>query len=117
MLGRRTRGEAVALTERLLTAREVAERLSLSPATVLDRFEAGDLPGFKLYGRRGGPVRFRWSEIEAALEGWRPVAVPGRGKRQLTTTGTADGPYASPLPSRVPTNQATDGGQKDEEDH
>jgi predicted DNA-binding transcriptional regulator AlpA len=105
------------VTERLLTAREVAERLSLSPATVLDRFEAGDLPGFKLYGRRRGPVRFRWSEIEAALEGWRLVAVPGRGKRQPTPTGTADGPYAPPLPSRLPTNPAANGGQTDEEDH
>lgn len=78
------------MSEPLLTAREIGERLALSPATVLDRFEAGDLPGFKLYGRRGGPVRFRWSEIEAALESWRPAAAPGRGKREQTPTGAAD---------------------------
>jgi len=59
------------MTERLLTARELAEILGLSPATVLDRFERGELPGFRLFGRKGGPVRFRLSEIEAALEGWR----------------------------------------------
>jgi hypothetical protein len=46
-------------------------------ATILDRFERGDLPGFRLFGRKGGPVRFRLAEVEAALEGWRvngPVA-------------------------------------------
>jgi excisionase family DNA binding protein len=56
-------------TERLLNARELAELLGLSNGTVLDRFERGDLPGFRLYGGKvGAPVRFRWSEIEALLE-------------------------------------------------
>jgi predicted DNA-binding transcriptional regulator AlpA len=57
-------------TDRLLTARELGEYLGLSAATVLDRFERGDLPGFRLFGRKGGPVRFRLSEIEAQLDGW-----------------------------------------------
>ena len=52
------------MTERLVTARELGEYLRLSPSTVLDRFERGDLPGYKI----GGPVRFRLSEIEAWLE-------------------------------------------------
>ena len=59
------------MSERLLTARELADILGLSSATVLDRFEAGDLPGFRLFGRKGGPVRFRESEIEAVLADWR----------------------------------------------
>jgi predicted DNA-binding transcriptional regulator AlpA len=59
------------MTERLLTAREGGDLLGLSPATVLDRFERSDLPGFRLFGRKGGPVRFRESEVLAALEGWR----------------------------------------------
>ena len=59
------------MTERLLTARDLGVLLGLSPATVLDRFERGDLPGFRLFGRKGGPVRFRESEILSALEGWR----------------------------------------------
>jgi predicted DNA-binding transcriptional regulator AlpA len=59
------------VSERLLTARELGELLGLSAATVLDRFQAGDLPGFRLFGKKGGPVRFRVSEIEAALDGWR----------------------------------------------
>jgi excisionase family DNA binding protein len=57
--------------DRLLTAAEVADLLGLSPATVLDRFQAGDLPGFRLFGRKGGPVRFRQAEIEALVESWR----------------------------------------------
>ena len=56
--------------ERLLTAREVGDWLGLSTATILDRWEAGDLPGFRLFGRKGGPVRFRLSEIEERLEEW-----------------------------------------------
>jgi excisionase family DNA binding protein len=59
------------VTERLLTARELAELLGLSAGTVLDWFERGDLPGFRLLGRKGGPVRFRETEVLAMLERWR----------------------------------------------
>jgi excisionase family DNA binding protein len=59
------------VSDRLLTAAEVADYLGLSPATILDRWERGDLPGFRLFGRKGGPVRFRLSELEALLEEWR----------------------------------------------
>jgi excisionase family DNA binding protein len=57
--------DAVAVSDRLLRAREVAELLGLSPATVLDWFESGRLPGFKLSSRA---VRFRESELLAWLE-------------------------------------------------
>ena len=53
--------------EPFLTAREVAERLRIAPCTVLRYFEDGVLPGRRLRVGRGRPVRFRWSEIEAAL--------------------------------------------------
>lgn len=57
------------MPEALLTAREVGALLGLSAGTILDRFEDGRLPGFRLdRGRVGAPVRFRWSEIEAWLE-------------------------------------------------
>jgi predicted DNA-binding transcriptional regulator AlpA len=59
------------VNERLLTARELGEHLGLSSSTVLDRWERGDLPGFRLFGRKGGPVRFRLSEIESVLDSWR----------------------------------------------
>jgi excisionase family DNA binding protein len=53
--------------EPFLTAREVAERLRIAPCTVLRYFDDGVLPGRRLRMGRGRPVRFRWSEIEAAL--------------------------------------------------
>ena len=76
------------VTERLLTARELADVLGLSPATVLARFEAGDLPGFRLFGRKGGPVRFRESEILNALEAWRFGNAANTQESALTTVGT-----------------------------
>ena len=46
---------------RLATARELAELLSLSPATVLDKWERGELPGYRI----GRAVRFDVDEILA----------------------------------------------------
>jgi excisionase family DNA binding protein len=46
---------------RLLTARELAEYLGLKPATVLDKWERGELPGFKF----GRAVRFDLDEVLA----------------------------------------------------
>lgn len=56
------------LPDRLLTAHEVAEWLGLSTETVLRRWRAGDLPGFRL---SSNVLRFRQSEIEEWLEGRR----------------------------------------------
>lgn len=53
--------------EPFLTAREVAIRLRIAPCTVLRYFDDGVLPGRRLRVGRRHPVRFRWSEIEAAL--------------------------------------------------
>lgn len=53
------------MTERLLRAREVAELLGMSTAWVLDKWEAHELPGFRLSSRA---VRFRESEVLAWLE-------------------------------------------------
>jgi excisionase family DNA binding protein len=52
------------MTDRLLTAREVAELLGFTPGTIVDWYEAGKLPGFKV----GGRLRFRREEVEAWLE-------------------------------------------------
>src|SRR2546423_2372071 len=46
---------------RLLTARELADYLGLKPATVLDKWERGELPGFKF----GRAVRFDLDEVLA----------------------------------------------------
>ena len=55
-----------AVSERYLTAREVAERLGLRPETVLRYFNAGLIPGRRLAGKIR-PVRFVWSEVESAF--------------------------------------------------
>jgi excisionase family DNA binding protein len=100
-------GETTATTDGLLTAAEVAEMLGVSTATVLDRWQAGELPGYRLWGKKGGPVRFRRSEIVALLESWRgqrgeavgaggltvPPATPAPGHR----VGEADNPTVSRL--------------------
>jgi excisionase family DNA binding protein len=74
------------MTEALLNARQLAEYLALSANTVLDWFEAGRLPGFRLGGRKGGPVRFRLSEVEAALERWRVNGPEAGGEVSPTPT-------------------------------
>jgi excisionase family DNA binding protein len=70
-------GLAELVSENLLTAAELAETLALSTSTVLDWFEAGRLPGFKL----GRVVRFRESEVIDWLEAQRVGPTPV-GRRQ-----------------------------------
>lgn len=91
------------MSEQLLTARQVGEYLGLSTSTILDRWERGDLPGFRLFGRKGGPVRFRLAEIEETLQAWR-LNGPGAGG-EVSPTPTADPTrrvvsQASPTPHR-----------------
>ena len=52
------------MSERLLTARELAELLGFSASTIVDWAERGQLPAFKI----GGRLRFRESEMVAWLE-------------------------------------------------
>jgi predicted DNA-binding transcriptional regulator AlpA len=54
--------------ERYITAREVAERVGLTPGTIVRYFNEGLLPGRRLPGKMR-PVRFLWSEVEAAWGG------------------------------------------------
>jgi excisionase family DNA binding protein len=61
-----------ALSDRLLTARELGERLGFKAGTIVDWFEAGEIPGFKL----GGRLRFRLEEVEAWMEQHRGKADP-----------------------------------------
>jgi excisionase family DNA binding protein len=75
----------VAVTERLVTAAELGQLLGFSAATIVDWFERGEIPGFKL----GGRLRFRESEVLQWLEGKRagaggevapvPFQTPARG--------------------------------------
>jgi excisionase family DNA binding protein len=54
--------------DRLLTTREVAGFLGLSPETVLRRWRSGELPGYRL---ASNVLRFREAEIEEWLQGKR----------------------------------------------
>jgi len=58
------------VSERLLTTRQVADLLALSPEAVLRRWRAGELPGYRL---GTNVLRFRESEVEAWLEAQRVV--------------------------------------------
>jgi len=57
--------EGQRVNDRLLTTREVAKFLGLSPETVLRRYRAGELPAIRL---GSNVLRFRESELEAWLD-------------------------------------------------
>jgi len=63
-------------SEELLTARTLAERLKVRPATVLRWARNGELPSIRL---PGGAIRFRADVIEDRLDSWssgpRPASV------------------------------------------
>ena len=60
------------MSERLVTARELADVLRLSAATVLDKWERGELPGYKI----GRAVRFDVDEVLRFCSR-APVRAPG----------------------------------------
>ena len=64
-------GLGASLGEPLLTTREVADFLGLSPETVLRRWRTGELPGYRL---ASNILRFRESELEAWLRARGPGA-------------------------------------------
>ena len=57
------------MTDRLLTTRQVADFIGVSPETILRRWRSGEISGYRL---ASNVLRFRESEIEAWLEGTRP---------------------------------------------
>jgi excisionase family DNA binding protein len=75
------------VSDRLLTAAELAERLGFTAGTIVDWAEAGTIPAFKL----GGRLRFRLSEVEVWLE-HRRLKRPGAGGE------VAPVPFQSPGP-------------------
>jgi excisionase family DNA binding protein len=62
----------------LLTTRDVATLLGLSPATVLRRWRAGELPGYRL---ASNVLRFDPGEVEAWLTRHRGLS-PRRGGKE-----------------------------------
>lgn len=67
----RDEGVATERFERLVTAAELARALHVSTDWVYEKWQAGELPGFRLTAGTGRGVRFRLSEIERWLEGTR----------------------------------------------
>ena len=53
------------MSNRLLTARELGEAIGLKPATILDKWQRGELPGYKF----GRAVRFDLDEVLAVGKG------------------------------------------------
>jgi excisionase family DNA binding protein len=60
----------------LLTARAVAERLDVAPATILRWARQGNLPHIRL---PSGAVRFRESDVEGRLAEWSSAGGVGGG--------------------------------------
>jgi excisionase family DNA binding protein len=56
------------ISGRLLTTRDVADRLGVSPETVLRRWRAGEIPGYRL---ASNVLRFEPADIESYLNARR----------------------------------------------
>jgi excisionase family DNA binding protein len=65
------------VNQRLLTTRDVAELLGLSPEAVLRRWRAGEIPGFRL---ASNVLRFDEEEIGAWLNSLRSGPRYSRGQ-------------------------------------
>jgi excisionase family DNA binding protein len=66
------------VSERLLTARELAELLGFASGTIVDWSERGQIPSFKV----GGRLRFRESEVLDWLEDRRQGPAGGASANQ-----------------------------------
>jgi excisionase family DNA binding protein len=70
-------------TQPLLTTREVATLLGLSPATVLRRWRSGEIPGYRL---SANVLRFSPVEVERWLEAHREGERPGNAQAAYPPT-------------------------------
>jgi predicted DNA-binding transcriptional regulator AlpA len=78
------------VSDRLLTARELGDYLGLSPASVLRRWRAGEIPGFVL---SANVVRFDRAEIDrwlASRRRWTDTATPSRPLHSVDQEGDSD---------------------------
>ena len=74
---------------RLLTTREGAERLGLSPATILRRWRAGELPGFRI---AANCLRFDEAEITEWLHAQRGCYYGAKHVPRVGSGARAAGP-------------------------
>ena len=96
--------------ERYITAREVAERVGLSPDTILRYYREGRIPGRRLHGTIR-PVRFLWSEVEAAWDGRAQLSLEDGWRDRAAWIDLPHGRWAvgDPL-SRCPRTAASGDG-------
>lgn len=84
----------MSVTSRLLTAREVAGMLGVSPETVLRWVRRGELPAIRL---PGGAIRFEEAAIEAKLQEWatttRGVVTNPAGRRPASNLVPVTNPH------------------------
>jgi hypothetical protein len=67
---------AVPTAEPLLSLEDAATRGAWTPRTLREMVRRGEVPAYRIGSGPRARLRFRWSEIEAAL---RPVAATGGG--------------------------------------
>jgi excisionase family DNA binding protein len=96
------------VTDRLLTARQVAELLNVSAETVLRWTRDGLLPAVRLPGTSRGRLRYRPVDVEAWLDALT-TATPVR-EAPATLSGAAGGrllsvPPAIPPPAAASTEE------------
>jgi excisionase family DNA binding protein len=102
------------MSEPLLTARQVAERLAVSPETVLRWTRRGELPAHRL---PGGAIRYASATIEAWLVG---RATAGAGVEESPDTphrARRRGGYRRALVLEPPDTRPLDAVTNEEDEH
>lgn len=84
------------MTGRLLTAREVADRLGVTAETILRWTRRGELPAIRLPGTARGRLRYRAEDVDAWIEQHATGAAP----REVSATrdGRAHAGGYAPVP-------------------
>jgi excisionase family DNA binding protein len=93
------------VTSRLLTAREVADRLGFSIDTVLRWTREGKLPGYRVSGTEHGRLRYREDELDVLLAERSTMATPVR-EAPATLPGAAESRLHSSSPAIPPRSTA-----------
>jgi excisionase family DNA binding protein len=89
------------VTERLLTAREVAELLGYTVDTIQRWTREEKLLGYRVSGTARGRLRYRESDIEALLADRATTAAPAR-EAPATRPDAAATRLSSPVPATPP---------------
>jgi excisionase family DNA binding protein len=89
------------VTGRLLTAREVADRLGFSVDTILRWTREGRLPAHRISGSERGRLRYFEDELDAVIAERATMATPAR-EAPTTRSDAAAGRLLSSMPTTPP---------------